>query len=211
MFTGEQYDPNLGFYYLRARYYNQNNGRFLSLDIYQGSRFEPQSLHKYLYTHADPVNNIDPTGKFLSSIGAGISNGIRFAATAVTRVFSGTVRTLLKFGRAGKAAVIRVKYMKRVKDLKKIEGQLRRQGKSSKEIAKVLHRKRRAIGRLFKRLTDPKTRENAFRRNMDKYGDKWGPTIKYLRDRGKSWEEIIESSTRPNSSFQELIKIFFRK
>jgi hypothetical protein len=24
---------------------------------------DPQSLHKYLYTHADPVNGIDPTGE----------------------------------------------------------------------------------------------------------------------------------------------------
>ena len=29
---GEQYDPDLGLYYLRARYYNPNTGRFLSRD-----------------------------------------------------------------------------------------------------------------------------------------------------------------------------------
>lgn len=78
LFTGEQYDPNLGFYYLRARYYNQNNGRFFSLDTYQGSRFEPKTLHKYLYTHADPINNTDPSGNMTLasvSIGSGISLG----------------------------------------------------------------------------------------------------------------------------------------
>jgi hypothetical protein len=32
---------------------------------------DPQSLHNYLYTHADPVNGIDPSGEFL--IGFGIS------------------------------------------------------------------------------------------------------------------------------------------
>ena len=32
LYTGEQYDPNAGFYYLRARYYNPQVGRFLTRD-----------------------------------------------------------------------------------------------------------------------------------------------------------------------------------
>ena len=62
LFTGEQFDPNLGWYYLRARYYNPANGRFPTMDTYPGRMFEPPTLHKYLYTHADPVNGIDPSG-----------------------------------------------------------------------------------------------------------------------------------------------------
>ncbi|TVR95235.1 MAG: choice-of-anchor A family protein [Wenzhouxiangellaceae bacterium] len=61
-YTGEQYDPNLGFYYLRARYYNPSTGRFPTMDTYQGRIHEPQTLHKYLYVHADPVNLVDPSG-----------------------------------------------------------------------------------------------------------------------------------------------------
>lgn len=61
-YTGEQYDPNLGFYYLRARYYNPATGRFPTMDTFQGRIHEPQTLHKYLYVHADPVNNTDPSG-----------------------------------------------------------------------------------------------------------------------------------------------------
>ena len=33
LYTGEQYDPNLGFYYLRARYMNPGIGRFISMDL----------------------------------------------------------------------------------------------------------------------------------------------------------------------------------
>jgi hypothetical protein len=29
---------------------------------------DPQSLHKYLYVHGDPVNGIDPTGEFLAGL-----------------------------------------------------------------------------------------------------------------------------------------------
>ena len=61
-YTGEQYDPNAGFYYLRARYYNHNIGRFVTQDPWQGNVFEPVSLHKYLYANANPVMFRDPSG-----------------------------------------------------------------------------------------------------------------------------------------------------
>ena len=62
LYTGEQYDPNTGFYYLRARYYNPSVGRFLNRDTYAGSPWEPQTLHKYVYTHNNPINGVDPSG-----------------------------------------------------------------------------------------------------------------------------------------------------
>jgi len=68
MYTGEQYDPNVGFYYLRARYYNQANGRFLTQDTWPGNVFEPISLHKYLYCEGNPINNWDPSGYALTLV-----------------------------------------------------------------------------------------------------------------------------------------------
>lgn len=49
-------------YYLRARYMNPSTGRFATMDSYEGNSSDPQSLHKYLYANAGPVNRIDPTG-----------------------------------------------------------------------------------------------------------------------------------------------------
>jgi RHS repeat-associated protein len=63
LYTGEQFDTGLQQYYLRARYYNQNNGRFNQIDPFAGSSFDPQSLHKYTYAHNDPVNGVDPSGR----------------------------------------------------------------------------------------------------------------------------------------------------
>jgi RHS repeat-associated protein len=63
LYRGEQYDSDLGLYYLRARYYNPNTGRFLSRDPLEGDPADPQSLHKYLYAGGDPVNRIDPSGR----------------------------------------------------------------------------------------------------------------------------------------------------
>ncbi|UKP00954.1 colicin E3/pyocin S6 family cytotoxin [Nostoc sp. UHCC 0870] len=61
-FTGEQFDENSDLYYLRARYYNPENGQFISKDSFEGFLDDPQSLHKYTYVHNNPVNLIDPSG-----------------------------------------------------------------------------------------------------------------------------------------------------
>ncbi len=61
-YTAQPWDPDLGLYYLRARYYQPTLGRFLTGDSYEGSQTDPLSLHKYLYCQGDPVNGTDPTG-----------------------------------------------------------------------------------------------------------------------------------------------------
>nr|WP_322712654.1 putative Ig domain-containing protein [Nostoc sp. ChiSLP03a]MDZ8213882.1 putative Ig domain-containing protein [Nostoc sp. ChiSLP03a] len=62
LFAGEQFDPSLGDYYLRDRYYDTNSGRFIRRDIYEGSTDDPLSLHKYVYAHSNPVVLTDPSG-----------------------------------------------------------------------------------------------------------------------------------------------------
>lgn len=62
LFVGEQFDANVGFYYLRARYMNPFNGRFITRDTYEGTTSDPSTLHKYLYVANDPVNKLDPSG-----------------------------------------------------------------------------------------------------------------------------------------------------
>ena len=62
LYSGEQTDQLTGLQYLRARYYNPSTGTFNRLDPFFGNLNDPQSLHKYLYCHGDPVNGIDPSG-----------------------------------------------------------------------------------------------------------------------------------------------------
>jgi RHS repeat-associated protein len=62
LFAGEQFDPDLGLYYNRARYLDMHLGRFWGMDTEEGDDDDPVSLHKYLYTEADPIDGLDPSG-----------------------------------------------------------------------------------------------------------------------------------------------------
>jgi RHS repeat-associated protein len=62
LYCGEQFDFDLGTYYLRARYLNPNTGRFWTMDSAEGNSEDPLTLHKYLYCRGDPVNWADPSG-----------------------------------------------------------------------------------------------------------------------------------------------------
>lgn len=61
-FAGERYDSATSLTYLRARYYDPSTGRFVSRDPFGGMLRDPVSLHRYLYSHANPVAFSDPSG-----------------------------------------------------------------------------------------------------------------------------------------------------
>lgn len=67
LYAGEQWDADLGMQYLRARYYLPGQGIFNRLDPFFGNTDDPQSLHKYTYTHNDPVNGIDAGNPLVQS------------------------------------------------------------------------------------------------------------------------------------------------
>jgi RHS repeat-associated protein len=79
LFAGEQWDSELDLYYLRARYYNPDTGRFWTMDTLEGFPEDPQSLHRYTYCANNPVNRLDPTGQ--SSLSEVMTVGSIGAAT----------------------------------------------------------------------------------------------------------------------------------
>jgi RHS repeat-associated protein len=60
-FTGETMDAN-GLIYLRARYYNPADARFISRDTWAGDVNSPLSLNRWMYVEGNPVNLVDPVG-----------------------------------------------------------------------------------------------------------------------------------------------------
>ncbi len=87
-FAGEPLDPNSGFQYHRARWMDPRVGRFVGMDPWPGRPYDPRSLHKYLYAGADPLNTIDPTGRFFSSadVVSALSSLQTLAAVALPQV-----------------------------------------------------------------------------------------------------------------------------
>jgi RHS repeat-associated protein len=79
-FTGEYTDVT-GNVYLRARYYNPNDGRFMSRDTWSGDVNNPLSLNRWMYVEGNPVNYVDPSGfvkEDESHIAASIVNLLEF-------------------------------------------------------------------------------------------------------------------------------------
>lgn len=108
LYTGEQYDPNIGFYYLRARYLDQEAGRFITADPWHGSDFEPFTLHKYLYANANPVTCFDPSGNMTlmeTSFVQSISSTLRNANLQVTSALSLIGQAFSRSGTAGGQAL----------------------------------------------------------------------------------------------------------
>jgi RHS repeat-associated protein len=60
-FTGEQTDEN-GLIFLRARYYDPRQGRFLQRDPWSGGNTIPMSYNPWLYAYVNPISYSDPSG-----------------------------------------------------------------------------------------------------------------------------------------------------
>ena len=63
-YAGEYYDDELGMYYLRARYYDPQIGRFTSRDILEGSIASPLDMNRYVYCRNNPIKYVDPSGMY---------------------------------------------------------------------------------------------------------------------------------------------------
>jgi RHS repeat-associated protein len=67
-FTGHEMDSETGLIYMKARFYDPRVGLFLSEDPFEGSIFEPASLHRYLYAYANPTVYVDPDGRCVGKL-----------------------------------------------------------------------------------------------------------------------------------------------
>ncbi|HLK66752.1 MAG TPA: RHS repeat-associated core domain-containing protein [Bryobacteraceae bacterium] len=95
LYRGEQYDPDLNLYYLRARYFNPLSGRFLTKDPASGDVIHPLTLQKYLYSNGDPLDGIDPSG--LQTSAQGSTTGTN-GAVAVTPEAGGYIHDNVEIG-----------------------------------------------------------------------------------------------------------------
>jgi len=91
LYCGEQYDSDLGMYFLRARYMEPDRGRFWTMDSYEGRGHDPVTLHKYLYANADPVNGIDPSGNMTLVEVTGVSTVLSIGSALAIPAFRDSI------------------------------------------------------------------------------------------------------------------------
>jgi RHS repeat-associated protein len=63
-FTGEWWEQDVRLLHLRARWYDGSSGIFLSKDPWPGDAQRPQSLNGWSYVEGNPVNRVDPSGRY---------------------------------------------------------------------------------------------------------------------------------------------------
>jgi len=102
LYRGEAFDPNVGFYYLRARWMDPRVGRFTQQDAFAGFGSDPMSLHKYLYAHVNPVMNSDPSG-YMTLAEIQTSTNIQALLGVIRTTGAGQVRSAA-FRRLGQIA-----------------------------------------------------------------------------------------------------------
>jgi len=67
-YRGYYYDAETGWYYLNARYYDPNVGRFLSPDTILGANGGLQGYNLFAYCNNNPVMFVDPSGNIANFI-----------------------------------------------------------------------------------------------------------------------------------------------
>jgi hypothetical protein len=92
---------------------------------------------------------------------------------------------------------VRAEYERQVRALASVARRMRQEQADAETIARAIHAERRALAARYKELTPEPIRARIHERTVAVYGDPLGPTIDYLRVRGRSWDEIIDSATRP--------------
>jgi RHS repeat-associated protein len=98
-YAGYRYDEDTKLYYLMARYYNPENGVFLSKDPVFGDMYNPLSQNGYGYANNNPVMMVDPDGSYAISLGASILiPGVGWITLGAVAAVIGGAWLIVKYG-----------------------------------------------------------------------------------------------------------------
>ena len=178
--------------------YSENENKHNNINAYTDNVDERTRRVNHLQGKAQAVGEIIKGGvEVMDDISTatgfalgGIEGTIGVGRQVAKQIFSGGVNA------AKGGGFLRGAYVSEVEGLSSVASKMRGAGSSSEEIARTLHGLRRGLGVKYKSLTPDNVLQQIYQRNLQKYGDKLGPRIDYLRQQGKSWDDIINSATR---------------
>ena len=159
-YTGGIYDKKTGLYYLNARYYNPEDGRFLTEDTYRGEYIDPSSLHLYAYCTNNPISYTDPSGHIPVAVvinaGFGALDGYSYAKK---KNLKGLKKAGAIVGGAVLGTVNPFKKLKVTKVAKKVK-KVAKKAKSTKVVAKRVSKAARKA-KVVSRRTARKVKKKA--------------------------------------------------
>uniref|UniRef100_UPI0004A35CF4 RHS repeat-associated core domain-containing protein n=1 Tax=Streptococcus suis TaxID=1307 RepID=UPI0004A35CF4 len=88
--------------YLRARYYDNQAGTFLTADSYSGSQTDPLSQNLYAYVQNNPANYTDPSGHIWKTL----TNAYNTAKKAVSKAYNAAKKVVVDTYNTVKKAVV---------------------------------------------------------------------------------------------------------
>ncbi|MBS0619629.1 MAG: RHS repeat-associated core domain-containing protein [Spirochaetes bacterium] len=80
-YTGQEYDPETGFYYFNARYYDPQLGIFTTADTEIPDYKDSQSYNRHMYVRGNQIIYTDPSGHFFFLALAAMAIGALTSAT----------------------------------------------------------------------------------------------------------------------------------
>ena len=102
-YNGESTNVKTGLQYLRARYYNAENGTFTTEDSDLGTTKNPLTRNRYDYATNNPLNYSDPTGH---SLWSRIKSTAKKAVKTVAKVAKKVVKTVVNTAKKAVKTVV---------------------------------------------------------------------------------------------------------
>ena len=225
-FAGEYADPTTGLIYLRARWYDPTTGQFMSRDPALGATEQPYAYAgNDPVNFTDPTGELPilaavalgALGGAAMNLGAQMLGNVLGGCGAFDNIDWGNVveeaaiggalggaGSWFKAARAARALrgaprsvpALRQAYMDDVASIADEVAAWQKAGADPEFIAREAWANRRALGIQYKNLTPADELARIHARNLERYGDPLGPSIDWLRSRGRTWEQIIDSATR---------------
>jgi RHS repeat-associated protein len=122
-YASYRFDDSTGLYYLMSRYYDSQDGRFLTRDTLHGYADDPLSINQYTYTKNNPVIYVDPDGHFaqiiyallrflVTTVGLYVAKKAIAIATPYVKKALREPENYILEGRGGGGRLIQVRYKK---------------------------------------------------------------------------------------------------